>query len=176
MVSVGGPGCPRPTPTPGGQGPPGCGAAAPGPPVGSAAACAHAPRPAASGPQSPGTSASTALIAPAAPASAPPRLTCQGRVREDGPGSPALGQAGSGHADLKPLRTSDSCPSFAFSPLWGCELVCQPLRVVDASSVRGVGWRSPSLNASIAPAFQSCALTGKDTYRLLLQPHSVCVH
>ena len=49
---------------------------------------------------------------------------------------------------------------------------CQPLWVAGASSVRGVGWRSPSLNASVAPAFQS-ALTGRDTYRLLLEPHSV---
>ena len=32
---------------------------------------------------------------------------------------------------------------------------CQPLWVAGASSVRGVGWRSPSLNASVAPAFQS---------------------
>lgn len=64
-----------------GPGSPGCGAAAPGLLAGSAVACAHAPRPAASGPQSLGTSASTAPTAPAAPASVPPRLTCPGQRR-----------------------------------------------------------------------------------------------
>ena len=63
---------------------------------------------------------------------------------KDGPGSLALCQAGSGHIDSKQLRAPGSRPSFAFSQLWGCELVTASLGC-RRLLYEGMGWRSPSL-------------------------------